>query len=657
MRVKTIVRGILLMLCMGQGSVIADYANWYQWDWRSDFVANGELTTPVNPAKDAEGSSGVWRYAYNTSGAASASIRNTGRMNLSLTTDNTNSLIWSYGTHKIAATYATESYVLAPSATVSGVAKISQLVWTAPTAVTIRAFGTVSHSSIVGNGTKWYLDVRQNGSYSQLDSGAVYNSSESIEQTITLSAGDEIIFSVDANGGDAGDATRFDVVYQQVPEGIVDITAPPYSADLTGVADCTAILTNALAASDEIYLPSGTYRLDGTVTIPAGKKIRGPSLYTTTIKVRNGTAFRPGNNTVIKGLTFLKDGSVTCADGVIRISGSSDVKVSYCRFDIVWLEGRGVVALAGTTRLEVSNCLSAQDRMMGLVRAWGLVDSKIINNTVYGWRPILIHGMQNCEISGNTLGGKDDENPAITGICCTSKMTDNTPAENCVVSNLISGNTIQHISEEGISLDCVGATEGRTQHPTKPIVHFYEKQSSTRITVDEVDGNWSSSGWPVDWANGGYYLVVLTGDEMGRYTRITDSGGGTIRGWIDVESGGAWIDNLSTNDIFQITTGFFDNTIKENIVLNTGRTGITLHGACWNNVISSNQVEKSGSGAGCWFGVWGNIQIASVTCGSLKIRKTQTWPFLGSTSWNIIRSIPTQHQHIRMTGPPCRSLR
>lgn len=209
---------LAFVCCLATADVFADYIEGYEWNWKADFVANGALAVPVNPSVDSEGSADVWGYVYNTNGAASATDRNVGSMNMALTTDNALSLIWSVGAQKIIATYATDYYALAPAATLSGKAQLSQLVWTAPIDTTIRIHGTVLHPSATGNGTAWYLDVGQSGSYIELDSGAVYNSSEVVDLTVTVVAGDQVVFSVDALGGNAGDATRFDVVYGIVPE-------------------------------------------------------------------------------------------------------------------------------------------------------------------------------------------------------------------------------------------------------------------------------------------------------------------------------------------------------------------------------------------------------------------------------------------------------
>jgi len=394
---------------------------------------------------------------------------------------------------------------------------------------------------------------------------------------------------------------------------VVDITQLSYGADNTGAKDCTTAIRRALANANEIFLPNGNYRLDGTVTVPDGRLIYGESDESTFIKVRNKTAFIAGNENIIRDLRFIKDGNLSCGAGVVRVLGKSGVTVSNCFFDIGWKDGTGILA-RDAEQLNVLDCSGFET--MSLLRAYGLADSTISGNVVYGWRSLLIHGMKGCKIINNTCGGYDDSRPGITGICILSQMADNTPEENSVVNNIVSNNIVQNVSEEGISLDCCGnSVAQRSQHPDKPLVHFCLKQTSSKITVDEYNGNWKKSGWPAEWADD-YYLVVLTGSEKGNYAKISDSGGGASlsRGWIEFDAECPWIDNLSTNDMLLVTTGFFRNTIANNQIFNTGRTGITLHGACWNNIICDNLVEKSGNGKGCWFGMWGGIQAVSLLC-------------------------------------------
>lgn len=472
--------------------------------------------------------------------------------------------------------------------------------------------GIISHSQTIGNGALWYLDVCQSGVYSELASGSVCDSSEVVDLAVFVSVGDEIVFSVDANGGAACDFVDFNVIYQAVPEGGVDVTTSPYFADASGVTDCTAAVNAALTDRDDVFFPSGTYLLNGTVSVPDEKTISGQSGAESEILVGNGTAFVAGSSNRFQHLLFSQAGSVGCDNGVIQIDDRADVTVSNCVFDIVWLAGRGVVA-RHVEQLSVLNCRSVGTHTRGLLDGYDLTDSLICGNDVRGWRSLMLHGTTRCVISNNVVGGVSSNQPGITGICYTSSQgEENVADENNVTETVIVGNVVEHVFEEGISFDCTGNEARRTQNPYKPLVHFYAKQAGDKITVDEVNGKWQSVGWPDGWADG-CYVVVLSGADIGAYEKVVVSGGGSLRGYVKLASECDWIDRLTTNDVLMVTTGFFGNRIENNVVMNTGRTGITLHGSCWNNSVSSNVIAKSGSGDGCWFGVWGGIQIASPT--------------------------------------------
>ncbi len=64
-----------------------------------------------------------------------------------------------------------------------------------------------------------------------------------------------------------------------VPVISYDVTAPPYSADRFGNHDATraiqAALDNANETGGTVFMPPGRYRLNGTLTIPAGVTLRG----------------------------------------------------------------------------------------------------------------------------------------------------------------------------------------------------------------------------------------------------------------------------------------------------------------------------------------------------------------------------------------------
>ena len=72
---------------------------------------------------------------------------------------------------------------------------------------------------------------------------------------------------------------------------IIDVTDAPYSAANDGLTDVTAILQSAITASPSngvVYLPSGTYLVDGGLRIKSGVVVRGAGETNTTIKGKSG---------------------------------------------------------------------------------------------------------------------------------------------------------------------------------------------------------------------------------------------------------------------------------------------------------------------------------------------------------------------------------
>jgi hypothetical protein len=101
------------------------------------------------------------------------------------------------------------------------------------------------------------------------------------------------------------------------------VTSPPYNAQADGVTDNTTAFSNALAAAAAngggiVFVPGGSYRLNGTLTVPTGVELRGAFDTPSDTKIKgsllnvyagrnnaNGTPFiqlAPASG--IKGFTF-----------------------------------------------------------------------------------------------------------------------------------------------------------------------------------------------------------------------------------------------------------------------------------------------------------------------------------------------------------------
>lgn len=92
---------------------------------------------------------------------------------------------------------------------------------------------------------------------------------------------------------DAGLATAFDVLQEDVSQRAINVTSTPYTADATGVTDSTTTIQAAInavsvAGGGNIYIPQGTF-LVSLLTIPSNIRIL-TSGKSTIIKQTSGTA-------------------------------------------------------------------------------------------------------------------------------------------------------------------------------------------------------------------------------------------------------------------------------------------------------------------------------------------------------------------------------
>ena len=101
--------------------------------------------------------------------------------------------------------------------------------------------------------------------------------------------------SWDEAGVDGGIPNRT-YVRNGVGEDDIDVVLD-YSADNSGTNDCSTAIQNAVNACssdgdcDVVYLPAGTYYVNGSISVPSGITIRGAG--------RDSTTWRIGQNVTI----------------------------------------------------------------------------------------------------------------------------------------------------------------------------------------------------------------------------------------------------------------------------------------------------------------------------------------------------------------------
>lgn len=118
----------------------------------------------------------------------------------------------------------------------------------------------------------------------------------------------------------------------------------PVGTDTTST-DCSAYITNAIAAGDVVYVPVGTYRIDNTIILPNEKSLIGESRANSVLEYTGtGNGIEVGNNPVNGsgyGLSQLRNFMIKCVNvantgaGIAMNSGG----YSYYEVDLMWSTG------------------------------------------------------------------------------------------------------------------------------------------------------------------------------------------------------------------------------------------------------------------------------------------------------------------------------
>lgn len=116
-----------------------------------------------------------------------------------------------------------------------------------------------------------------------------------------------------------------------------------------GSTDNSAAITAALAASDVVFIPFGTFNCDSSITMPAGTQIFGDG----TLNFTNGS-LKPVSDCIVDGLTITGNGN-TNNDSAIVITGSvSEIIVRNCVLKDTY--GSGITIANGANKVTVQGC-------------------------------------------------------------------------------------------------------------------------------------------------------------------------------------------------------------------------------------------------------------------------------------------------------------
>lgn len=188
------------------------------------------------------------------------------------------------------------------------------------------------------------LSVYVNGLLVSLTTDYLETTANTVTFNSGLTVGDEVVCQVwrtnIATSGDAVNTSYTPAGTGAVPTTVQEklresVSVKDFGAVGDGVADDTAAFTLALAASDSVFVPKGTYVTSGTISIGFGQRLIGEGQYITTIRYSGaGTAVYMGSP-VLTSLIYnceLHDLTVSCTN---RGSSVVGVELQNCvYFDV-----------------------------------------------------------------------------------------------------------------------------------------------------------------------------------------------------------------------------------------------------------------------------------------------------------------------------------
>lgn len=365
-----------------------------------------------------------------------------------------------------------------------------------------------------------------------------------------------------------------------------------------GGTDHWAAFVSALDTGKDVFVPSGVSWFLDNDGDPMAFTADGQRMYGDgNISVSgSGGIFNPHSYNAIEGLKFYADANFS--GRIFSFNPDQvEIRIAHNRF-FYHTDSPGTTIYMTQA---ASRCVIEGNTQSGgnyFIYSVGGYRNSVIGNTIHGkagaTRGILFNGGYENTVVGNVVRN------AITGIAWLSFRQ--IGSGNMMKGNVVVGNSVSDISEEGISFDCNGNSDSQLpEHGTKPLlVVTTATNSATQTTINY------SGGVSDNWANG-YQMVVLNGAAAGFTAPIEDSTSTSI---IISRGGGNIQAILAAGDDILITTGAIQNVIAGNSVMRAG-TGIMLWGSSWFNRVEGNQLVDVMTGViatsvvgvmNCWSG-------------------------------------------------------
>lgn len=189
-----------------------------------------------------------------------------------------------------------------------------------------------------------------------------------------------------------------------------------YGADPTGAADSAAAFNAAFAVSNMVYVPSGSYDLASTITIPPYGQIVGAGINNTTITATgNNVAFVLQYWSQLRELKVVKAGTHTT--NLIEV-GSVSLDAGRALISDVWVQGAGadgIQLIYGNLGL-LQNIVSINNGLNGIRFLRGSGDLNAW--TLQGYIDLRGNGNDGLRIEGGTSSGDNlcSKSNFITGV-------------------------------------------------------------------------------------------------------------------------------------------------------------------------------------------------------------------------------------------------
>lgn len=415
--------------------------------------------------------------------------------------------------------------------------------------------------------------------------------------------------------------------------------------DPTGATYSTAAIQKKLstAANKDVYLPPGTYKVSGTITIPGERtRLSGPGVLSWGAGIENAPAIRiTGQGVTLDGITMrnpLELGAITGTSSPAVQIHSHDVTIVNCLIDsfqggiLVFPDGEWVHTIIANNRIKdvlgsgegVGNITSdrGEDRGDGIMTAGASasITGNVINAKAGRDARIGIHCEALTPIATNHPVG-EDRTFTITGNVVTGPFRRSIATED--VSNAtVSGNAVADATWWGISVSgaCHNVTvSGNSLLWTLPAGRVpglaYGPDICCFYILNEVKGMVLSdnvvtvSGQVTD-------AVFITGSTARGFPKNISVTGNVIQ----TPSGGRL-----TNGVRAIETGTGDLVVAANTVEGFTRAGIEVTGASTfsvtNNSINGVKAGVAGQNWGILAdgvikgGVIANNRVANVAVG------------------------------------------